>query len=150
MSEPVNLQREWDRLLIQKFYEADTAKMYIVSSVFKKNLGVSDEQFDELKRIPRAFGHNRVYARRFVCAYLPKIADILWKHKLEELETLATAMSKINYDAMKSEIDYDKITKERASIGYSKKKEKQSSMSNLKSKEWHKAINHNNLWKVTK
>lgn len=150
MSEPVNLQREWDRLLIQKFYEADTAKMYIVSSAFKKNLGVSNEQFDELKRIPRAFGHKQVYARRFVCAYLPKIADILWKHKLEELETLATAMSKINYDAMKSEVDYDKISKERGSIGYSKKKEKQSSMSNLKSKEWHKAINHNNLWKVTK
>lgn len=147
---PVNLQREWDRCLIQKFYNASTLKMYIVSAIFKKDFGITDEQFYKLKRIPTHPGHRNVYARRFICAYLPKIADILWRHKIEELDTLATAMSKINYDAIKFEIDYDKASKDRHSVAYSKKKNRQAELSLKHSKEWHKGINHNNLWGVTK
>jgi len=150
VDEPVNLQREWDRLLIEKFYNADTLKMYAVAYMFKRNFGITDEQFDQLKRIPRLPGQTNVYTSRFICAYLPKIADILWKHKANEVETLADAMSKIKYDVAKLEVDYDKITREKANIAYSRKKAKQSALSKIASDKINKGSNRNNTWNITK
>ncbi len=146
----VNLQREWDRLLIEKFYNSDTLKMYVVAHIFKRNFGITDEQFGQLKRIPRLPGQTNVYTSRFICAYLPKIADILWKHKANEVETLADAMSKINYDVSKIEVDYDKITREKANISYSRKKAKQFILSNKLSDTVSKATNRNRTWNITK
>lgn len=150
MDEPVNLQREWDRLLIEKFYNSDTLKMYAVAYMFKKNLGITDEQFDQLKRIPRLPGQKNVYTSRFICAYLPKIADILWKHKASEVETLSDAMSKIKYDVSKIEVDYDKITREKANIAYSRKKARQSALSKFASDKINKGLNRNRTWNITK
>jgi len=147
---PVNLQREWDRLLIDKFYGADTLKMYILCMIFKRNFGITDDQFDELKRIPKLIGHRNVYARRFICAYLPKIADILWKHKHEEIETLADAMSKISYDVDKVESDYNKINRDRNEITRSKKANFAAALSKKESNKWHKSINLGKTWNVTK
>ena len=146
----VNLQREWDRLLIEKFYNSDTLKMYAVAYIFKRNLGITDEQFNQLKRIPRLPGQTNVYTSRFICAYLPKIADILWKHKASEVETLADAMSKIKYDVSKIEVDYDKITREKANIAYSRKKARQSALSQLASDKINKGLNRNRTWNITK
>ena len=150
MDNPVNLQREWDRLLIEKFYNSDTLKMYVVAHIFKRNFGITDEQFNELIRIPRLVGQKNVYTSRFICAYLPKIADILWKHKAEETETLADAMSKIKYDVKKLEFDHDKITRDRANIAYSKKKSQQFVLSDKLSDEVSKATNRNRTWNITK
>ena len=150
MDEPVNLQREWDRLLIEKFYNSDTLKMYVVAHIFKRNFGITDEQFSQLKRIPRLPGQTNVYTSRFICAYLPKIADILWKHKANEVETLADAMSKIKYDVSKIEVDYDKITREKANISYSRKKAKQFILSEKLSDTISKATNRNRTWNITK
>lgn len=150
MDEPVNLQREWDRLLIEKFYNSDTLKMYVVAHIFKRNFGITDEQFSQLKRIPKLPGQTNVYTSRFICAYLPKIADILWKHKANEVETLADAMSKIKYDVSKIEVDYDKITREKANISYSRKKAKQFILSDKLSDTVSKATNRNRTWNITK
>ncbi len=150
MDEPVNLQREWDRLLIEKFYRHDTLKMYVVSYIFKKTFNLTDEQFNQLKRVPKLPGQKNVYTSRFICAYLPKIADILWKHKAEETETLADAMSKIKYDVEKLEIDYDKITREKANISYSKKKAKQFILSDIATDRINKRSNRNRTWNITK
>ena len=150
MDNPVNLQREWDRLLIEKFYRHDILKMYAVSYIFQKTFNLTDEQFNQLKRVPRLPGHKNVYASRFICAYLPKIADILWKHKAEETETLADAMSKIKYDVKKLEFDHDKITRDRANIAYSKKKSQQFVLSDKLSDEISKATNRNRTWNITK
>lgn len=150
MDEPVNLQREWDRLLIEKFYNSDTLKMYAVAYMFKKNLGITDEQFDQLKRIPRLPGQKNVYTSRFICAYLPKIADILWKHKASEVETLANFMCHIKYDVSKIEVDYDKITREKANITYSKKKAKQFILSDIATDRVNKRSNRNRTWNITK
>jgi hypothetical protein len=150
VDEPVNLQREWDRLLIEKFYRHDTLKMYVVSYIFKKTFNLTDEQFNQLKRVPKLPGQKNVYTSRFICAYLPKIADILWKHKAEETETLADAMSKIKYDVEKLEIDYDKITREKANISYSKKKAKQFILSDIATDRINKRSNRNRTWNITK
>ena len=150
MDEPVNLQREWDRLLIEKFYRHDTLKMYVVSYIFKKTFNLTDEQFNQLKRVPKLPGQKNVYTSRFICAYLPKIADILWKHKAEETETLANAMCKIKYDVEKLEIDYDKITREKANISYSKKKAKQFILSDIATDRINKRSNRNRTWNITK
>ena len=150
MDNPVNLQREWDRLLIEKFYNSDTLKMYVVAYIFKRNFGITDEQFDELRRIPRLVGQKNVYTSRFICAYLPKIADILWRHKAEETETLADAMSKIKYDVEKLEFDYEKITREKANITYSKKKAKQFILSDIATDKINKRSNRNRTWNITK
>ena len=150
MDEPVNLQREWDRLLIEKFYRHDTLKMYVVSYIFKKTFNLTDEQFNQLKRVPKLPGQKNVYTSRFICAYLPKIADILWKHKAEETETLANAMCKIKYDVEKLEIDYDKITREKANITYSKKKAKQFILSDIATDRVNKRSNRNRTWNITK
>ncbi len=146
----VNLQREWDRLLIEKFYRHDTLKMYVVSYIFKKTFNLTDEQFNQLKRVPKLPGQKNVYTSRFICAYLPKIADILWKHKAEETETLANAMCKIKYDVEKLEIDYDKITREKANISYSKKKAKQFILSDIATDRINKQSNRNRTWNITK
>ena len=150
MDEPVNLQREWDRLLIEKFYRHDTLKMYVVSYIFKKTFNLTDEQFNQLKRVPKLPGQKNVYTSRFICAYLPKIADILWKHKAEETETLANAMCKIKYDVEKLEIDYDKITREKANITYSKKKAQQFILSDIATDRVNKRSNRNRTWNITK
>lgn len=150
MDEPVNLQREWDRLLIEKFYNSDTLKMYVVAHIFKRNFGITDEQFNQLRRIPRLPGQANVYTSRFICAYLPKIADILWKHKASEVETLADSMSKIKYDVSKIEVDYDKITREKANITYSKKKAKQFILSDIATDRVNKRSNRNRTWNITK
>jgi len=150
VDEPVNLQREWDRLLIEKFYRHDTLKMYVVSYIFKKTFNLTDEQFNQLKRVPKLPGQKNVYTSRFICAYLPKIADILWKHKAEETETLANAMCKIKYDVEKLEIDYDKITREKANISYSKKKAKQFILSDIATDRINKQSNRNRTWNITK
>ena len=150
MSDPVNLQRDWDRLLIQNFYSADTVKMFLVAKIFKGRSGMTDEQFNELKRIPRLPQHNNVYTRRFVCAFLPKISDILWKHKPEELETLADAMCKIKYDTLKNEWDYDKVNKDRHAISYSKTKMKQALLVRAAAKRVITRFNKNQTWDVTK
>ena len=150
MDNPVNLQREWDRLLIEKFYNSDTLKMYVVAYIFKRNFGITDEQFDELRRIPRLVGQKNVYTSRFICAYLPKIADILWKHKAEETETLANAMCKIKYDAEKLEFDHAKINRERANISYSKKQAQQFVLSDKVSDTVSKAANRSRTWNITK
>jgi hypothetical protein len=150
VDEPVNLQREWDRLLIEKFYRHDTLKMYVVSYIFKKTFNLTDEQFNQLKRVPKLPGQKNVYTSRFICAYLPKIADILWKHKAEETETLANAMCKIKYDVEKLEIDYDKITREKANISYSKKKAKQFILSDIATDRINKRSNRNRTWNITK
>ncbi len=146
----VNLQREWDRLLIEKFYRHDTLKMYVVSYIFKKNFNLTDEQFNQLKRVPKLPGQKNVYTSRFICAYLPKIADILWKHKAEETETLANAMCKIKYDAEKIEFDRAKINRERANISYSKKQAQQFVLSDKVSDTVSKATNRNRTWNITK
>jgi len=150
VDEPVNLQREWDRLLIEKFYNSDTLKMYVVAHIFKRNFGITDEQFDKLRRIPRLPGQKNVYTSRFICAYLPKIADILWKHKASEVETLANFMCHIKYDVSKIEIDYDKITREKANITYSKKKAKQFILSDIATDRVNKRSNRNRTWNITK
>ena len=118
--------------------------------IFKRNFDITDDQFDELKRVPKLIGQRNVYARRFICAYLPKIADILWKHKHEEIETLADAMSKIKYDVDKVEFDYDKINRDRSAITRSKKASLAAALSKKESNKWHKSINLGKTWNVTK
>lgn len=150
MSEPVNLQKEWDRTLIKRFYAADTFKMFVVVIIFKKEFNVTDEEFNGLKRIPRLYQHRNVAPRRFVCAFLPKVADILWKHKAEESSTLAEAMWKINYDVLEKEADLNKIERDRSEVGWSRKLDKQAKLSRTFSRAWHKGLNKNQTWSKVK
>lgn len=150
MDKSVNLQKEWDQMLVKRFYSADTLKMFVVMIIFKKEFKVSDEEFNNLKRIPRLFQHRNVAPRRFVCAFLPKVADILWKHKAEESATLAEAMWKINYDVCKEEADLDKIAKDRAAVSWSRRLDKRAALSRSLSNNWHTGINRNQTWSKVK
>lgn len=150
MSEQINLQREWDKALIERFYLAVGLKMFMLETEFKKQFNLSEEQFKTLYRRPKGFNQRNVAPRRFICAFLPKIADILWKHKPEEIETLASAMSKIKYDTQKVEEDYDKISEDRKAVHNSMRAEKQAMLSKAKTKEWFDSYNKKTTWNVTK
>lgn len=103
-----DLQKAWDRFLIQSFYEYPYDSIQHVAQVFISKNGLAYEQFNALKRIPRNFHHQRVTAVRFVCAFLPKIAETLWKHNISQLEALAAAVSKLSSDAREIAVDEDK------------------------------------------
>jgi tagatose-1,6-bisphosphate aldolase len=146
----MNLQHDWDTCLLNGFYKYPDHSTYFLFRCFVEARQLTEEQIASIKRMPNQFEHGKVPILRFICAYLPKIADILWKHKPEEIETLALAMSKSNYDTLK--VMTDKVTHDMEvnEIRRSRNKMVQFAMSdNASHDNWDRHL-RNNSWGITK
>lgn len=84
-------QGEWDDLLVRSFYEHPDAPMY--------RLYVDRSEIEGLKRIPNE--HTWQTGKTvtvFICEFLPKLADVLWKSKVANVGRIVNALSNSSMD----------------------------------------------------
>ena len=114
-------QMKWDRYLVQCFFEKRYLNTYYLSCLFKEENNMSEEDFFALKRTPRPFASQmRVGFARFISAYLPTIADVLWDQKKENIDKIALAINRSNVNTRTRECDVTKANQERNEISTSK------------------------------
>ena len=145
-----DLQKKWDRFLVEGFYLFPHHNLMYSSRVFMLKNSVTYDQLKSLKRVPKTIHHERVTVSRFVCAFLPTIAKVLWEHSSDEIDKLSEAVSKLKSDARETPVDNDKRRQERNEITQYQNqdlraKQKKMAMSNLYAKH-----RRSNQWGVTK
>ena len=145
-----DLQKEWDKFLVKSFYKFPDTNSNYALQIFMAQNNSCYEEMKKLKRVPKSHHHQRVTTSRFVCAFLPKIAKVLWEHNIDQLDKLAAAVSKLNSDARETAVDEEKRMLDRNEITRSKQEikrfnQKNDAMSNLYSK-----YRRSNQWGVTK
>lgn len=145
-----DLQKAWDRFLVESFYKFPNDKANHAAHVFALKNNISFEELKNLKRVPKTFHHQKVTVSRFVCAFLPTIAKVLWAHNIDQLDKLAAAVSKLNSDARERPVDDEKRRAEMSEIVSSKAEmrlamKKKKAMGALYEKH-----GRNNQWGVTK
>lgn len=145
-----DLQKEWDKFLVQSFYRFPHANANNALHTFMAQNNSCYEEVNKLKRVPKSYHHQRVTVSRFVCAFLPKIAKVLWEHNIEQLDKLAAAVSKLNSDAREVAVDEGNRVQDRNEIVRSKYemkrfKQKSDAIENLYSKH-----RKNDQWGVVK
>ena len=146
----MNTQEDWDTCLLNGFYHHQDCNILFLYQQFTISRKLSMEESSKIKRIPRTPWHGKSTVLRFICAYLPKIADILWKHKPEEIEQIAKIMAKSSYDTQIEMKDNVQYAREKAQFVRDDKKYKEAL---TKKSEFHKRFtsrNRNNTWGVTK
>lgn len=148
--EQIQVQKDWDTCLLNGFYKYPDCNSYFLRQQFLVTQGLTDEDAKHIKRFPNGQAQTRVTILRFICAYLPKIAEILWKHKPEEIETLANVMSKSNYDCQEKMSD---ITQWKEDVSQIVKGQRQFEVAKNKKKEIKKLYEShraNSTWSITK
>ena len=110
-------QMKWDRYLVNCFFNHVHANTYYLSVKFQEENGMSEETFFSLKRTPKPFkNHMRTGFARFISAYLPTIAKVLWDQKKENADKIALAINKSNVDTRIKASDKDSMTEDRKVI----------------------------------
>lgn len=144
-------QMKWDRYLVQCFFEKRYLNTYYLSCRFKEENNMSEEDFFALKRTPKPFSrYMRVGFARFISAYLPTIAKVLWDQKKENIDKIAVAINKSNVDTRHIEDDLTKANRDRGEMTASKRMDgrtKKIQRHNQVSWDSYKASNQ---WGVTK
>lgn len=146
----MNLQEDWDTCLLNGFYKYPDSNSYFLYNQFLIARGLTAEDAKSIKRMPRGYAQGQITVLRFICAYLPRIAEILWKHKAEEIEQLAKVMSKSSYDTREEMVDIDKWNSE---VGEIKKSKRENYVNKLKMQEVTKIFDAHRPsanWGVTK
>ena len=146
----MNLQEDWDTCLLNGFYHYRECNIEYLLNEFSVIRGLTMEQKYTLKRIPRTKWQHKSTVLRFICAYLPKIADILWKHKPEEIAQLAKVMAKSSYDTNIEMSDHNQYHKDRAQFMRDQKKFKEALVKKGEMNKLFKSQNRNQTWNVTK
>jgi len=82
-------QREWDEFLLMSFYRRPFLSMNHAADL----KGVAG-----LLRAPKKPHHEFVSVSRFICGYLPKLADILWQKKEKDIPAILDMLEKSKYD----------------------------------------------------
>jgi hypothetical protein len=148
-----DLQKAWDRWLVESFYKRPHMNTGTVCGIFKGE-HANDLSWDELnaglKRFPQTPGHCRVTVTRFICAYLPKIADVLWKHSEKDIDRLAAAVSKLKSTCRAMEADYLKASADRNEIRKSSDQMKLAAIKKDGVAAQFQAGNRGNQWNVVK
>lgn len=144
-------QMRWDRYLVQCFFEKKYANTYYLSCRFKEENNMSEEDFFALKRTPRPFASQmRVGFARFISAYLPTIAKVLWDQKKENIDKIALAINKSNADTRTKECDVTKANQERNEMVTSKRMDGRTKrIQRLNQVSWD-SYKASNQWGVTK
>jgi hypothetical protein len=145
-----DLQKSWDRFLVQSFYSFPNDNTFHAVHVFMLKNNVSLEELKQLKRVPRTIHHNKVTVSRFVCAFLPTIAKVLWEHNVNDLDRLAEAVSKLKSDAREYPVDQYKYREETKEIGKDKRTSKITYMKKQAMDNLYAKYRRSNQWGVTK
>lgn len=145
-----DLQKAWDRFLIEGFYKYPYDSVQHAAAVFVAKNQISFEQFNTLKRIPKTFRHQKVTTVRFVCAFLPTIAKVLWQHRIDQLDSLAAAVSKLNSDAREIPVDEDKRNDEANEIARAKRQATKASRQKQAMGDLYEKHRRSSQWGVTK
>lgn len=94
-----DLQRAWDRWLVLAFYKAGRLQMWLVVRQFIETSEITEDEFKSLKRIPWSREAWLASAGRFVCGYIPKLGEYLWKHAGAPIEKIAVRVSSSKLEA---------------------------------------------------
>lgn len=81
-------QSEWDRMLIEAFYKSPDVPMSHCNA-----------NWTGLLRTPREFGMQNMSVMRFVCACLPKLANVLWDRNVQDIDKVVDVLKASKLDA---------------------------------------------------
>ena len=105
------LQYKWDELLMQARFFCPDVGVRDLTSNFKLIYGEYPSTFG-LKRVPKPIEKEdgQLYfinptVLRFICAYIPKLANYCWKFKKEQWQEVLTAITKCSWDSSKNSND---------------------------------------------
>ena len=118
------LQLEWDRFFVTAFYERDKISVYKLTEEFR-NLhdlpSIFKDPMISLLRYPKFKHHFNNSLGRFVCGYLPTIADALWKYDKSRIDEIVKAVNKLKSTTREAPVDVHKTRLE----GQERKKTRQ-------------------------
>ena len=104
------LQLEWDRFFVTAFYERDKIPVYRLTEEFRVQFdlpSIYESPMIDLLRYPKLTHHFRNSLGRFVCGFLPTIADALWKYDKSRIDEIVKAVNKLKSTTrMKPADDY--------------------------------------------
>lgn len=103
------LQFEWDRFLVESFYVRPSFPMSKIICMFKDAYGVTGEEVFALLRTPKFGRHIRNSLSRFICGFLPTIADTLWKHDASRSYDIAKSVNKLKSTTRNNAVDDHKV-----------------------------------------
>jgi hypothetical protein len=105
------LQLEWDRFFVTAFYERDKISVYKLVNEFRElhNFpSIFEEPVISLLRYPKFKHHFNNSLGRFVCAYLPTIAEALWKYDKSRVDEIVKAVNKLKSTTRDAPVDVQK------------------------------------------
>ena len=145
-----DLQKAWDKFLVKSFYSFPNDNAGHAMGVFVHRNNISYDDANKLKRVPKTWHHQRVTVARFVCAFLPTIAKVLWEHDISKLDQLAAAISKLNSDARERPVDDENHKQEINEIRRSKAEMNLTRNKKNAMRDLYKKHKRSNQWGVTK
>ena len=107
------LQFEWDRLLVESFYVRPWYPMFKIVGMFEDAYGVTGQEVFALLRAPKYGWHLNHSLSRFICGFLPTIADTLWKHNASRAYDIAKAVNKLKSTTRSKPVDDAKVLRDR-------------------------------------
>ena len=147
------LQLEWDRFFVTAFYERDKIPVYKLVDEFKElhDLpSIYEEPMIGLLRYPKLRHHFNNSLGRFVCAYLPTIADALWKYDKSRIDEIVKAVNKLKSTTRNRPADAYKSTKEGQERRNSHTQLLKARMEKKLTNEYFQGHNRGNQWGVVK
>jgi hypothetical protein len=105
------LQLEWDRFFVTAFYERDKISVYKLVNEFRELHdfpSIFEEPMISLLRYPKFKHHFNNSLGRFVCAYLPTIAEALWKYDKSRVDEIVKAVNKLKSTTRDAPVDVQK------------------------------------------
>ena len=105
------LQLEWDRFFVTAFYERDKISVYKLVNEFRElhNFpSIFEDPMISLLRYPKFKHHFNNSLGRFVCAYLPTIAEALWKYDKSRIDEIVKAVNKLKSTTRDAPVDVQK------------------------------------------
>jgi hypothetical protein len=148
-----DLQKAWDYWLVESFYKRPYMNTGTMCGIFKGEYA-GDMSWSELnstlKRFPVHHGHISVTVTRFICAYLPKIADVLWKHSDKDIDRLAAAVNKLKSTCRSIEADSEKANSDRQQRKTSIKQMKLADIKKNGVRSQYTSHNRSSQWNVVK
>ena len=105
------LQLEWDRFFVTAFYERDKISVYKLDNEFRElhNFpSIFEDPMISLLRYPKFKHHFNNSLGRFVCAYLPTIAEALWKYDKSRIDEIVKAVNKLKSTTRDAPVDVQK------------------------------------------
>jgi hypothetical protein len=147
------LQLEWDRFFVTAFYERDKIPVYRLTEEFRVQFdlpSIYESPMIDLLRYPKLTHHFRNSLGRFVCGYLPTIADALWKYDKSRVDEIVKAVNKLKSTARLIPVDESKSRKEGQERRNSHNKLLRASMEKKLTNEHFESYNRRSQWGTVK